>query len=258
MRASVRYVNPETIQDHDGIRVVLAKSAISTGWDCPRAEVLFSERPASDATHIAQVIGRMVRSPLARRITTDDALNSVTCYLPRFDEQAVTAVIEALTKPGEPGEVAEIVTHARVFERNPKVPTEVFEFVEALPSWPKPDKLADPLRRAKALVKLLTDDSSGTAMMADAGAKLTATLNSKLDGLAAEHATAVAANVANLETAEIEQKTVTTSTGEKLDTHEADDRHGARRPRPPDPQDHRLGARGRRQGLRGVPRGQGR
>ena len=58
------------------IRVVLAKEAISTGWDCPRAEVLYSERPASDATHIAQVIGRMVRQPLAHRIATDDALNS--------------------------------------------------------------------------------------------------------------------------------------------------------------------------------------
>jgi hypothetical protein len=215
---NVRYVNPETIQDQDGIRVVLAKSAISTGWDCPRAEVLFSERPAADATHIAQVIGRMVRSPLARRITTDDALNSVACYLPRFDEQAVTAVIEALTKPGEPGEVAEVVTHARVFERNVSLAADVFEFVEALPSWPKPDKLADPLRRAKALVKLLTDDSAGPAMMGDAGAKLTATLNSKLDGLAAEHAQAVATNISNLETAEIERKRVTTSTGEKLDS----------------------------------------
>jgi hypothetical protein len=213
----VRYMNPELIQDHDDIRVVLAKSAISTGWDCPRAEVLFSERPASDATHIAQVIGRMVRSPLARRITTDDALNSVTCYLPRFNEQAVTAVIEALTKPGEPGEVAEVVTHARVFERNPKLPADVFAFVEALPSWPKPDKLADPLRRAKALVKLLTDESSGSALMPDAGAKLTATLNAKLDGLAAEHAQAVAGNVSNLESAEIGQDIVTASTGEKLD-----------------------------------------
>src|SRR4029077_21178430 len=63
----VRYVNPETIHDNDGIRVVLAKEAISTGWDCPRAEVLFSERPAKDATHIAQIIGRMVRPPLAPR-----------------------------------------------------------------------------------------------------------------------------------------------------------------------------------------------
>ena len=66
---------------------MLAKEAISTGWDCPRAEVLFSERPAKDATHIAQVIGRMVRQPLAHRIATDDALNSVTCYLPLFDRK---------------------------------------------------------------------------------------------------------------------------------------------------------------------------
>ena len=79
------------------------------------------------------------------------------------------------------------------------IPAEVFAFVEGLPSWPKPDALADPLRRAKALVKVLTDESSGEALMVDAGARLTATLNAKLDGLAAEHAQAVADNVKNLE-----------------------------------------------------------
>lgn len=68
----------ESIQTETAIRVVIAKEAISTGRDCPRAEVLYSERPVKDATHIAQVIGRMVRQPLAHRIATDDALNSVT------------------------------------------------------------------------------------------------------------------------------------------------------------------------------------
>lgn len=77
---TINWVQPESIQTDDEIRVVLAKEAISTGWDCPRAEVLYSERPAKDSTHIAQVIGRMVRQPLAHRIATDDALNSVSCY----------------------------------------------------------------------------------------------------------------------------------------------------------------------------------
>ncbi len=83
--------HPESIQDDADVRVVLAKKAISTGWDCPRAEVLYSERPAKDATHIAQIIGRMVRQPLAHRIATDDALNSVACYLPLFDRKALAA-----------------------------------------------------------------------------------------------------------------------------------------------------------------------
>jgi len=61
---TVDWVYPESIQTDSDVRVVLAKEAISTGWDCPRAEVLYSERPAKDATHIAQIIGRMVRQPL--------------------------------------------------------------------------------------------------------------------------------------------------------------------------------------------------
>ena len=50
---SLEWVQPETVQTEGHIRVLLAKEAISTGWDCPRAEVLYSERPAEDVTHRA-------------------------------------------------------------------------------------------------------------------------------------------------------------------------------------------------------------
>ncbi|HVA88097.1 MAG TPA: DEAD/DEAH box helicase family protein, partial [Candidatus Saccharimonadales bacterium] len=102
---TVDWVYPESIQTETEVRVVLAKEAISTGWDCPRAEVLYSERPAKDATHIAQVIGRMVRQPLAHRIATDDALNAVTCYLPLFDQKALTSIKDeiGLDQPAEKG-----------------------------------------------------------------------------------------------------------------------------------------------------------
>src|SRR5439155_7824616 len=110
---TIDWVYPESIQTETDVRVVLAKEAISTGWDCPRAEVLYSERPAKDATHIAQVIGRMVRSPLARRITTDDALNSVACFLPRFDRAALGRITDELTKPGEPGQGADVIVNSK-------------------------------------------------------------------------------------------------------------------------------------------------
>jgi type III restriction enzyme len=53
--------------------------AISTGWDWLRAEVLVSLRAAQEYTYIAQLIGRMVRTPLARTITVSDCgtLNDV-------------------------------------------------------------------------------------------------------------------------------------------------------------------------------------
>ena len=86
---AVDRVRPVSIQNDTDVRVVLAKQAISTGWDCPRAEVLYSERPARDVMYIAQIIGRMVRSPLTHRVTTDDALNSVACFLLLFDRSAL-------------------------------------------------------------------------------------------------------------------------------------------------------------------------
>src|SRR5665811_626842 len=119
---SVEWVYPESIQTEADIRVVLAKEAISTGWDCPRAEVLYSERPAKDATHIAQIIGRMVRQPLAHRIATDDALNAVICYLPLFDQKALTGIKDALegrgADNGQDRVGPSVVRAPMVFERN--------------------------------------------------------------------------------------------------------------------------------------------
>jgi type III restriction enzyme len=197
---TVRYVAPETIEDNQHVRVVLAKEAISTGWDCPRAEVLYSERPASDATHIAQVVGRMVRQPLARRITTDDSLNSVWCYLPMFKMSALSAIVTELNAPGEVGSAAEVVIHAALFERNVKLDPAVFEVIESAPCLPAPNPLANPIRRAKALAKLLTDDSREPALLPGAGGELTEKLNNRFAGLMVEYSGLVAKNVDDIET----------------------------------------------------------
>jgi hypothetical protein len=136
---TVDRIYPESIQTETDIRVVLAKEAISTGWDCPRAEVLYSERPANDATHIAQIIGRMVRQPLAHRIATNDALNAVMCYLPLFNRKALTAIKDELEGKGaDNGQntVGPTVVRAPLlFERNPHLDPAVFDFIAALPSW---------------------------------------------------------------------------------------------------------------------------
>lgn len=204
---AVDWISPESIQGDTSIRVVLAKTAISTGWDCPRAEVLYSERPAVDATHIAQIIGRMVRTPLKQRISTDDALNTVTCFLPKFDRETlhgIKAELEGVGKTGPEGRVGSAVLRAaKVFDRNPNVPADAFTAVESLPSIPTPDVLANPLRRAKELSRLLTDTAAGAALLPDAGKKLTKALNSKLAGLAVQHGDAVSANVQNIESADL-------------------------------------------------------
>jgi hypothetical protein len=84
------------------------------------------------------------------------------------------------------------------------------------------------LRRAKNLVRLLADDFSGRALLDDADALLTKGLNARLDGLAAEHADAVAVNVADLKTVSVHTSTVTISgqdaggTTRMLETHAKD------------------------------------
>ena len=94
--AKIPYVKPELVAEKDEIRILFAKDAISTGWDCPRAEVIYSRRKRSDYTYIAQLIGRMVRAPLARRIRGIDELNMVFCYLPEYDASTVENVVNKL------------------------------------------------------------------------------------------------------------------------------------------------------------------
>src|SRR5450759_3351959 len=216
---TVDWVYPESIQTDTEVRVVLAKEAISTGWDCPRAEVLYSERPAKDATHIAQIIGRMVRQPLAHRIATDDALNSVTCYLPLFNRKALSSIKNELEGKGaDNGQNrvgATVVRAPMVFERNPKLDGEVFAYIDALPSIPTPDRTASPLRRARTLARLLADDAGGAPQLADAGADLTKRLDLRLDGLAAEHAAEVEVNIQDLLTTAVARTRITT-VGEDL------------------------------------------
>lgn len=92
----VKYVEPSRINDDRRIKIVFFKENLSTGWDCPRAETMMSFRHANDATYIAQLLGRMVRTPLQMHIQVDDILNDVHLYLPYFDEATVKDVVDSL------------------------------------------------------------------------------------------------------------------------------------------------------------------
>ena len=100
---NVPHANASDIADDHRIKVVLFKEALSTGWDCPRAETMMSFRHANDATYIAQLLGRMVRTPLQSRVLRDDFLNDVKLYLPYFNKQTVKDVVDELqaTEGGE-------------------------------------------------------------------------------------------------------------------------------------------------------------
>lgn len=92
----VPYVAPSEIAEDKRIRVVFFKESLSTGWDCPRAETMMSFRHATDATYIAQLLGRMIRTPMQMHIQVDETLNDVHLYLPYFNSDTVKDVVEEL------------------------------------------------------------------------------------------------------------------------------------------------------------------
>jgi type III restriction enzyme len=115
---SLRRIEASRIEEDAQVNIVLFKLNLSTGWDCPRAEVMMSFRRAQDHTYIAQLLGRMVRTPLARRVERDATLNDVHLFLPHYDEQTVNDVINDLqdvedVPPAETGTARELVTLRR-------------------------------------------------------------------------------------------------------------------------------------------------
>ena len=92
---NVHYEEPSKIQDNRQIKIVFFKESLTTGWDCPRAEVMVSFRRASDATYIAQLFGRVVRTPMGMRVQVDEYLNDVPLYLPFFNQDTVANVLES-------------------------------------------------------------------------------------------------------------------------------------------------------------------
>lgn len=101
---NIPHVKASEITDDHKIKVVFFKEALSTGWDCPRAETMMSFAVRNDPTYIAQLLGRMVRTPLQMRVMRDEFLNDVKLYLPHFDKDTVKKVVEEL-QASEGGEI---------------------------------------------------------------------------------------------------------------------------------------------------------
>lgn len=145
----VRYEEPSNIADDRNIRVVFFKENLSTGWDCPRAEAMMSFKHADDATYIAQLLGRMIRTPMQMHIQVDDVLNDVHLYLPYFNEDTVKDVVEALqsTEGGD-------------------IPTDIYgeslsrKRFETLTVRPKKKKEEQPVQRQMTLFDVFSGQTS--------------------------------------------------------------------------------------------------
>ncbi|MEX2461300.1 MAG: DEAD/DEAH box helicase family protein [Paenibacillaceae bacterium] len=168
------------IEESEEVQVVFFKMNLSTGWDCPRAEVMMSFRSAQDYTYIAQLLGRMVRTPLARRIISDAELNDVNLFLPYYNEDTVKSVIDSLNKsediaPSEIGTSKELIS----LNRNPD-----FEDIFSSASFKKlftykieAARKQQPLKRLSGLSRALTQD----AISLDAQRSIKQTIVEKMD-----------------------------------------------------------------------------
>lgn len=200
-RQPVPYIAPQRVQDAEHVRILLAMEAISTGWDCPRAEVLVSFRTRNDSTYVHQLLGRMMRTPLARRIPGNEVLSSVDCLLPHFDRKTSTAIAQMLMKgktavdDSGQGEGDEETQKARrvLFDPvrlgpNPDVPEEVWDLFEQIPSVTVPKANVKPIRRLDALATALSKDG----LLEGAVAKAQSHLCAVLDGRAVQYKPKVA------------------------------------------------------------------
>lgn len=153
----IRKLEASRIQDSAEVKVVLFKTALTTGWDCPRAEVMMSFRRAQDPTSIAQLVGRMIRTPLARRIGTDEVLDTVELFLPHYDADALEGVLSRLRAPeAEEGVPTRVETSVDSYSRNSAM-VKVFEHLKTLPTYsvsrvPKMSDMKRALRLAGMLV----------------------------------------------------------------------------------------------------------
>ncbi|MCI2808379.1 DEAD/DEAH box helicase [Eoetvoesiella caeni] len=179
----VPYIEPQRVQESAWVRVLIAKDAISTGWDCPRAEVMVSFRAASDKTHITQLLGRLVRSPLARRIPGNDRLNAVDCLLPKFNRKAVEQVVDELTTGNEAATPGRVLIDYMEVQPNPAVAPAVWEAFEALPSQTRPQRGARPAVRLTSLAHELASDD----ILSGAGRLAHAEMHAALDSFQADN-----------------------------------------------------------------------
>lgn len=178
----IRKIDPSKIEHDPIVKVVFFKMALTTGWDCPRAEVMMSFRKAQDHTLIAQLVGRMVRTPLARRIEGHDLLNSVSLYLPHYNRTGLQAIVERLNDP-EYSSPTEIVEGSRLvtLTRNPSHKN-LFSLLERIPSYdveriPKTTNV----RRLIKLSRQLTFDEINPNAWDDAKNLIITTLSRELE-----------------------------------------------------------------------------
>ena len=199
----VEWIEPQRVEDTTQVRILVAKDAISTGWDCPRSEVMVSFRPAKDSTHITQLLGRMVRSPLARRVQGDERLNAVDCILPFFDRTTAGNVVKFLTGQIDtmPGADKKVLYDPRELKQNKQISAAVWDAWDSLPTQTLPQRGARPITRLVSLAHALSKD----AVRENAISEIEDELQRVLDGWAVRFRPQLEKAIEDVWTVEVQQ-----------------------------------------------------
>lgn len=182
----IRKIEASKIESDAEAKVVLFKMSLTTGWDCPRAEVMMSFRKAVDSTLIAQLVGRMVRTPLARSIEGQDFLNTVSLYLPHYDSAGLEAILGKLNDPDPeigPGVTTEDGTKLTSLIRDP-TKADLFAKLEKLPSY-RVERITKTsnIRRLMKLARLISFDEINVSELDQAKKLVVKTLSTELTRL---------------------------------------------------------------------------
>lgn len=187
----IRKVDASRIQEETAVKIVFFKMALTTGWDCPRAEVMMSFRKAQDHTLIAQLIGRMIRTPLARRVEERELLNTVSLYLPHFNQEGVALVVDRLKNDPDtvpPTDVEDGNSLVTLTRRRGEGMAACFKTLDGLPTYRVETlrKQSDTRRLMKLSRLLTTLHAIDMDAVDDTKALIIGTLKRELERLRAE------------------------------------------------------------------------
>jgi type III restriction enzyme len=155
----------------------------------------------------------MVRTPLARRVATEERLNEVGLYLPYFDADSVTAVVERL-QTGEGAVASSPVPDPLVLPANPFVQDEVWATIRALPTFTRPARShRSSVARANAMATLL----GKAGLVPGASAVVAARAIGALESIHSTYREEVRSQVEDYATVDFTTRTVEWMTGRTID-----------------------------------------
>lgn len=148
---------------------------------------MMSFHKAVDATYIAQLVGRMVRTPLARRVHADETLNSVALFLPHYDAAGIEKVVSRLQDPDyeyvPPVEV-ELGSESVSMQRADGTEA-LFEAMEEVPSYIVPsNRKVKQTRRMMRMARALVRDEIDPGAIGAAESMVIETLEAEMAEIA--------------------------------------------------------------------------